>query len=246
LTKFREYDIWLPECAAANIFLPHQREIAMKKQVLCALLLILVAGYSGTSQTKVMRSPFVSINIGGFMTSLKDFSKIYDSNLGFAFGAGLGLPMSSRTYLYGKATYFAKSGIPPVIYRNIYSNAYSESGDGGRAYFRQWIINVGIQYNLFLSDDFTLGMNGGVTYTRVSETLPIPGTGVSSSLHGSGALGMFGGLAIEKNFLESPFSIFAEAQHNFVRHDLIDQVGDYGGANLTLGIRYYFRERRTS
>jgi hypothetical protein len=87
---------------------------------------------------------------------------------------------------------------------------------------------------------------GGVTYTRVSETLPIPGTGVSSSLHGSGALGMFGGLAIEKNFLESPFSIFAEAQHNFVRHDLIDQVGDYGGANLTLGIRYYFKERRTS
>jgi hypothetical protein len=219
----------------------------MKKQFMQLLIPMFILSHSSSSQTQEFKSPFVSGNLGCFVTSLKDFSKVYDSNIGFAFGGGVGLPLSSRTYLYGKATYFLKSGVP-VIYTYSYQNgtivSVTESRDGGTATFHQWIFNGGIHYNFFLSEEFTLGVDGGLTYAKISETMQSATATLSSTLDAAGALGFFAGLGLERNFSQSPFTVFAEAQYNYIRHDILTAVGNYGGANLTFGLRYYFKERR--
>ncbi len=219
----------------------------MKTRVVLALFTVAIVSFPANSQETDYRSPFISANLGGFVSSLKDFGKVYDSNLGFAFGAGVGLPLSSRTYIYGKASYFTKSGVP-VLYTYTYQNGtlinVSETKTDGTASFHQWIINGGIQYNFFLSEDFALGLNGGLTYTKVSETYTGSSAAVTSTLDASGLVGYFAGLAVERNFSESPLSVFAEAQFNFVQHDILAAAGNYGGANFTLGLRYYFREHR--
>ena len=200
------------------------------------------------SQTTELRSAFVSANLGGFVALREGFSKVYDSNIGFAFGAGLGLPLSTRMYLYGKATYFSKTGVP-VIYTYTYQNgnlvSVTETRDG-TASFKQWIINGGLQYNVFLSEEYALPINGGVTYTRISEEQRSSSGSVSSSTDGTGILGFFAGVGLERNFQDSPFSLFSEIQYNYSRRDILTQVGNYGGWNLTLGFRYYFEYRRRS
>jgi hypothetical protein len=211
-------------------------------------LLIILSASPAVSQTVEQRSAFVSANLGGFVALREDFSKVYDSNLGFAFGGGLGLPLSSRMYLYGKATYFFKTGVP-VIYTYTYQDgnlvSITERRDG-TASFKQWIINGGLQYNVFLSEDYTFPINGGITYTRISEEQRSSSGSLSSSIDGTGILGLFGGVGVERNFQDSPFSVFAETQYNYSRRDILTAVGNYGGWNLTLGVRYYFKDRRRS
>ena len=219
----------------------------MERRLIPTLFIVSIVCSSAQSQEINYRSPFISANLGVFVSSLKDFDRVYDSNLGIAFGAGIGLPLSSRTYIYGKATYFVKTGVP-VLYTYTYQNGtlvnVSQTKTDGTASFHQWIINGGLQYNFFLSENFALGLNGGLTYTKISETMTSVNTTVTSTLDASGLLGFFAGMGLERSFSESPFSVFAEAQYNFVQHDILAAAGNYGGANLTLGLRYYFREHR--
>jgi hypothetical protein len=204
-------------------------------------LLMLLSTTTLISQTTDNPSAFISANLGGFITAYEGFSKVYDSNIGFAFGAGLGLPLTNRLYIYGKATYFAKKGVPVVSTYNFQNGnlvSITETKDGSASY-KQWIFNGGLQYNLALSNEFNLGINGGITYTRITEEKK--SSNVSSSLNTSGVLGFFGGVGIEKKFQESPFAVFAESQYNYSRKDIIAAVGNYGGLNMSLGLRYFFR-----
>ena len=214
------------------------------------LSLLLAATFvenTAMAQTSEPRSPFISAHLGGFVTSLDGFDKVYDTNIGFVFGAGVGLPVSTRMYFYGKATYFAKSGVPVITtysYQNGTFVSVAETRDG-IATFRQWIFNGGMQYNIFLSEDYTLGISGGITYSRIAEDQRNSTGTVSSSISSTG-FDFFGGLAAERNFAESPCSVFLETQFNYTRREIFILVGDYGGVNLSLGIRYYFKERRRS
>jgi hypothetical protein len=197
------------------------------------------------SQDQHFKSAFLSAHTGAFYSSISDFDKTYDSQIGFVYGLGFGLPLSGRSYIYGKATLFAKTGIP-VIQTYSFENGVpvlvSETKEG-TAEYTQWIINGGYLYNLLLNQDWTLGINGGIAYSIVSEEQKnITGT-VSSSIDGSGIFGLFIGAVIEKNFNESHFSVFFEPQFNFNRSDIKEYGGNYGGINLNLGARYYFKER---
>jgi len=196
------------------------------------------------AQEAKLKSAFVSANLGGFITARDGFEKVYDSKFGLVPGVSLGLPLSSRMYLYGKATYFAKNGVPVVTTISFDSTGtvskISERKDG-TAKFRQWIFNAGLYYNIFLSKEYTLGVNGGATITTFHEDQESSG-GISSRSDGVGFLGCFGGLSLERNFENSPFSVFAETQYNYSSTPFI---GNYGGVNLTLGVRYYFKDRRT-
>jgi len=203
-------------------------------------LLTLLLPTSLISQTTDHPSVFISVNIGGFITAYEDFSKVYDSNIGFAFGAGLGLPLTNKLYIYGKATYFAKKGVPVVStynYQNGILVNIVETRDGSASY-KQWIYNGGLQYNFTLSDEYNLEINSGVTYTSIIEEKK--SSNVSSFLNSSGVLGLFCGVGIEKKFQESPFAVFTELQYNYSRKDIIVAVGNYSGINMTLGLRYFF------
>ena len=210
------------------------------------LLLVPVHDAAVAAQTDDQPSAFISANFGGFLTSNRDFSKVYDSNLGLAFGASLGLPLSAQSYLYGKVTYFSKTGVPVLYTYHVQNGTLVSTTEWrtGTARFKQWIVNFGSQYNVFLSENVLLGINGGFTYSSISDDQSNPDGSEGASAHGNGLLGLFVGAGLEKRFAGSPISAFAEGQYNYGWPVISATVGNYGGLNLTVGIRYYFRDRR--
>ncbi len=196
---------------------------------------------TSVAQTNQLGAAYVSAHLGAFVTSQSGFSDTYDSNLGFAFGAGVGLPLANQLYLCAKVSYFSKSGTP-------WWYTYGQGGiisreRSGSAKFSQWIVNGGLQYDFFLSRVYSLGIGAGLTYTSFSEKLQESnGTG-SVNETGKGFLGFYGGLSSERSFEGSPFAIFADAQYNYARQVITAAVGNYGGVNLSAGVRYYFGQR---
>ena len=197
------------------------------------------------AQTSQLGSASVSLDFGGFVSSRSGFSDTYGSNLGLALGGGVGLPLTNHLYLCGKATYFSKSGTPwwyTYGYQNGVWTIISKTREGS-ATFTQWIINGGLQYDFLLSKVYSLGVDGGVTYTNFSEKVESANGLGSSNESGRGILGFYGGVSGERSFEESPFAIFVDAQYNNARLDVASAIGNYGGINLSVGVRYYFGQR---
>jgi len=217
----------------------------MQKKII-TLVVMLLSSFSTYAQSDNLRSPFISVHSGVFLTSIHDFDKTYDSQSGLVYGLGVGLPLSTRSYWYGKATLFTKSGTPVIKSYNFENGMpiiVSEKREGYASY-TQWIINGGILYNFFLTPDWTLGLNGGITYSIVSEEQKNNSGTIGSSISGSGIFGFFLGGVLEKNFDKSPFSIFVEPQFNFMQSAILSNFKNYGGLNLNLGVRFYFKNRR--
>lgn len=218
----------------------------MSRNVIRLFILLVLLLATGYGQSVATKSPYLSIHTGVFISSIDNFDKTYDSQMGLVYGLGLGLPVSTRSYIFGKATLFSKSGIP------VFQNYSFENGSfvltsekrEGKAKFTQWIFNGGFLYNFFLSSDWTLGLNGGIAYTKVSEEQKNNDGSAGFTLNGSGVLGFFVGGSIEKNFGTSPFSMFFEPQFNFTRREILTYVANYGGFNMNVGVRYYFKTRR--
>jgi hypothetical protein len=213
----------------------------------CTLLFVIFTFSSLVySQGGEMKSAYLSVHSGVFISSLENFDKTYDSQAGLVYGLGLGLPLTGRSYIYGKATYFSKSGTPLIQtydFVNGTSVLVSERREG-TAKFTQWIINGGFLYDFFLSKDWTLGLNGGIVYTKILDERNSEGGTVGMSLNASGILGFFAGAVVEKNFINLPFSVFLETQYIYSRSDISSFLGDYGGMNISVGARYYFKPRR--
>lgn len=214
----------------------------MNKYLVFILIFIIITFNSIFSQNTQSKSAFISIHSGLFSSAVQYFSKTYDSNSGFVYGIGIGLPVSSRSYIYSKATLFSKSGVP-VIRSYIAPGIYTETKEGN-AEFSQWIINAGFLYHFFLGKGFLLGLNGGGTFTSISEEIKNKEGNVTSSTKGSGALGYYIGGELEKNFKNNAFAVFTEIQYNSCRNDLLILVTNYGGINYNFGVRYYFRSKR--
>ena len=197
------------------------------------------------AQTNQLGSAYVSADLGAFISSRSGFSDTYNSNAGFAFGGGIGLPLSNHLYLRANASYFSKSGTPwwyTYSFQNGVTTLVSKTRDGS-AKFTQWMVNGGLQYDFFLSNLNSFGVGAGVTYTNFSEKLRSANGLGSSDQSGQGVLGFYGGLSGERSFEGSPFAIFADAQYNYARHDVSSVIGNYGGLNLSIGLRYYFAQR---
>ncbi len=211
--------------------------------ITCLILLPLLVAISQTAEPP---SGFISANAGGFLSAKKDFDKAYNSPLGFAFGGAFGLPLSAQTFLYGKVTYFTKTGVPLIYTLSLQNGTFvgTTAPGNGTATFRQWIIDFGALENLSLTKDLALGINGGLTYSMFSEEYRLSGSSSVSTSTGRGLLGIFAGVDMENRFADSPISVFAEAQYNYAWPFISFVIGDYGGLNLTTGIRYYFKDSR--
>lgn len=210
------------------------------------LLLCVIFVSSLYPQQTNSKSVFISLNLGIYDVSNNQFNKAYNSNIGFLPGITIGLPFSTRTYLYGKASYFSKDGVP-VIYTYDFQNGKSivtSESKGGTAKFREWIYNIGLLYNIFLSEEFTLGVNGGIVFANTHEEQEDPAISLSATSNSFGLMGLFGGCILERNFDNSPFSIIGELQYNFSRKDVTSIVGNNGGLNVNLGGRFYFGKHR--
>ena len=198
---------------------------------------MLLSVFSAIAQTNEWSSAFASANLGGYFTAHDYFSKVYDSQFGFVFGGGLGIPLSCRIHLYTKVTYYSKSGVPWWTTYNYQGRIDTRDGT---ADFKQWIINGGLQYAVSLSEDYKFLISGGATLTSVSEEQR-GSDGAQDSSVNVAPLGLFGGIGLEREFKGSPLSMSAEVQFNFARDA---DFGNCGGLNLNLGVRYYFKDRQ--
>ncbi len=220
-------------------------QVIKVKYAVLLLAPILTLSAPSFSQKTVQRPVFLFGHFGSFISGRDNFGKVYDSNIGFAFGGGIGLSLSSQIYLYGKATHFSKTGVPIISTYNYEGGrlvSITETREG-TAKFKEWIFNGGLQYNLFPSEEFTVGVMGGITYSKIFEEQRASISSVSSSFEGAGIIGMFVGVGLERNFPTSPLTGFIEAQYNYSFLRFFG-LGEYGGLNLSLGIRYHFGERR--
>ncbi len=198
------------------------------------------------AQETNLKSPFVSANFGAFVIAKDQFEKEYNSKTGPSLGISGGVPLSERMYIFGKVSYFFKNGAP-VIYTYSFQNGkpvlVSESKDG-TAKFHEWIINAGLLYNIFLSKDYTLGIKSGATFVILFEERKRSNGSFYSTSEGKGLLGFFTGINVERNFDNSQFSIVGDVQYNFSNKDISSFVGNYGGLNIMLGLKYYFKDHR--
>jgi hypothetical protein len=228
---------------------PFSLRIDMEKARQLLLFSLLFAG-SLCAQDSNQNSAFISANLGGFITAHEGFANTYDSKFGFAPEVSLGLPLSTRLYLFGKATYFAKTGVPLITTYSIDTSGtvtIISQRKEGTAKFHQWLFNLGLFYDIPLSENYLLAVEAGGTMTTFGENIEYHdymGELTSEESGGGGFLGFFAGLSLERNFGDSPFSVFAEAQYNFSRSDPLSLIGKYGGTNLSLGAKYYFGDRR--
>ena len=221
------------------------------KNVLLLCVMLISSLYA---QQTNLKSAFVTANLGVYDVAQSQFDQVYNSNIGFLPGISLGLPISTRTYFYCKASYFSKDGVPEAYELELQNgkSVIVSEGREGTAKFREWLFNAGLLYNIFLSEEYTLGINGGISFVNFYEEKEGPAGSYSVISTGGGFLGFFGGVSLERNFDSSPFSIVGEVQYNLSRGDIQSFVGalqsftsNYGGLDINLGGRFYFNERRT-
>lgn len=215
----------------------------MKKFHLLILLILMLIGVSANSQTTQPRLFFISAQTGGYYITNDNFSDTYGSNLGIIYSLDFGVTLTNQVFLYSKVSYFSKNGVPEKILYNIDSTGQTSTTitKEGTAKYKEWIINAGVQYNLNLSDVLLLCMNGGLTYLKVNEVQRYNDNVSLVNLDRSGLFGFFIGAGLEKHFGESPFCALLECQYNFSLFGILGLSKGYGGTNLSLGIRFYFK-----
>ncbi len=198
------------------------------------------------AQQTSLRSPFVSANVGIYDIAADQFAEQYNSSIGFLPSVSAGLPITTRMYLYGKVSYFVKNGVP-ITYNYKIQNGklvlVSETKEGGTAKFMEWIINSGLLYNVFLSKEYTLGINAGIMGAIVNENAKDQ-TGSLRYNGGDVNAGLFLGAIIERNFDSIHFSLIGEAQYDFTNWKGTSSTARYGGLNISVGGRFYFHDRR--
>lgn len=215
-----------------------------KSFVLATIILIgfLVSPSMATTNQLKSNSGYLSIHAGGFIISQSGFSNTYGSNLGPAFGVGLGLALTTHLFLCTKASYFTKQGTPLWVtygFTNGKSTIISESRNGS-ANFREWILDGGMKYDFFISKPYNLGLEGGITVITFADRAQSANGQDSFQDNGEGAFGFYAGLSLERRFKRNPFAVFADAQYNYALKNVATAVGNYGGMSLSLGVRYYF------
>jgi hypothetical protein len=210
------------------------------------LLVLILVSFSTVGQVRIKSS---SVFISGVAGAAKvNFSGNNDqSPLSFVFGGSFGIPVPfvKNLYLYARTSYTSQSNFQSY-YNSSYLNNQINLSEGFtevNSSFSQLILNGGLLYNFILSDEFTLGINGGLTYMIVNQEAKLRYGRVISSIDNERIWGAFSGLIAEKRWEESNFATFAEAQYNYAESDAFYRPGALSAMNYTFGVRYYFARR---
>ena len=190
-------------------------------------------------------SPFISGMAGVAKTNFSGNDG--QSQLAFAFGGSFGipLPIAKNLFLYVRTAYSSQSNFQS-FYNSTYLNNNIQLTEGiteVNSSFTQLILNGGLLYNFIMSDEFILGINGGLTFMVVNQEARLRTGVVISSIDNERIWGAFGGLIAEKRWEESNLSTFAEAQYNYAESDAFYRPDALSTMNYTFGVRYYFAQR---
>lgn len=210
------------------------------------LLFLLFISFSNIAQVRIRStSPFIAGVAGAAQVN---FSGSEGQNpLSFVFGGSFGIPVPfvKNLFLYARTSYTSQSNFQSFYNTSYLNNGVplSENFTEVNSSFSQLILNGGLLYNFILSNEFTLGINGGLTFMVINQEARSRSGRVISSIDNERIWGAFGGLIAEKRWEESNFSTFAEAQYNYAESDAFYRPGALSAMNYTFGVRYYFARR---
>jgi hypothetical protein len=182
---------------------------------------------------------FISGSLGASVGGGSANPYLKNSGTSVLLSTSFGVPLFDRFMFYSRFTYQLKSG---------YTANENISGSGittinqlteVNGTFSQLIFNGGLQYNIYLAEDITMGVNGGLTYALVNHKASLPNGTVLQKLDNEGIFGAFTGVSLEKSFEDSNVSLFGEAQYNYAKKDVVYFRDKFSGANFTVGGRFY-------
>ncbi len=185
--------------------------------------------------------PFVSIKSGAYFPTKENFKEIFSTHFALINGVSMGIPIINKNFFfYSKAMYFRKKGVP-IIYHYESKNGidtFYTTQEGG-VELEQWNINLGLQYTRQTSNSGKIFFNGGVLIVKSSSKYKLT---PEINTTARGLAGFFIGTGYEKKLQAWPLSLFTELQYNFDRGIIWFGNPDFGGGNVNVGIRYYFKE----
>ncbi|MFC2084849.1 hypothetical protein ACFLS9_07315 [Bacteroidota bacterium] len=214
----------------------------MKKHVFIVFIILLIPSLISFSGNKIKKSVFISGNLSFYQSNSNNTNNIQSNLPRIGFGLGVGFPLNNNIFFFGKINYLIKSDFDAyydnstfrddiqVINNIVYTNAS----------ISQLIVNGGLQYKIYLADEFTLGLIGGFTYSLVDQNAKDNFGETVSKISNEGFYGYFGGASLEKNIENENFSIFIEAIYNYIKSDVVYYRNVFSGLDLTIGGRYYF------
>jgi len=217
----------------------------MKKII---LPLVIILGITTTINAQLNRNSN-SAFLGGMAGAAKINLSGNDgqSPLSFVVGGSFGIPVPfvKNLFLYARTSYTSQSNFQSYYntsYLN-YSVQFSEEFVEVNSSFSQLVLNGGLLYNFLVTDEFVLGVNGGLTFMVVNQEAKLRTGTVISSVDNENIWGAFGGLIGEKRWDDSNFSTFLEVQYNYAESDAVYRPGSLSAMNYTFGVRYYLAGR---
>lgn len=207
------------------------------------ILFLIVFSLTVSGQLKENNSVFISGLLGSAQIGTNSLNN--DTQYALSFGGSFGIPVTKSISFYTRISYASRSGF------NSYMNGTEIGGNlqltnqlvQVTSSFSQLLMNAGLLYSINLSDEFNIGITGGVSYSIVNSETELPAGLYITNYDDEGIFGYYGGLFVEKSLPESDFSTFAEAIYNYARSDAVYTRKTFSGMNFMIGIRYYLAER---
>ncbi|HSW55185.1 MAG TPA: hypothetical protein VLH59_08850 [Ignavibacteriaceae bacterium] len=215
-------------------------------KIILPLILILFIAFTINAQSYLRNnSPFLGGMAG--VASVNLSSNDGQTPLSFAFGGSIGMPVPlvKNLFLYARTSYISQSNFQS-FYNTSYLNNIVRLSDEFvevNSSFSQLILNGGLLYNFIVTNEFVLGINGGLTFMVVNQEARLRTGRVISSVENENIWGAFGGIIAEKRWDDSNFSTFVEAQYNYAESDAVYRPGALSAMNYTFGVRYYMAGR---
>ncbi len=197
---------------------------------------------TAAGQDRETRNAYFSANLSAYNSSQNYGTSRNEGQVRIGGGVGFGMKLIDNLFLYGKATYVARSNFNGLYDNNFYRTQIniSENLSMVNASMAQLVVNGGIQYNIMVSKDLTIGLLGGITYTLVDQEARLFSGELIQKIDYQSFYGYFGGASLEKSFKKSDFSLFAEAIYNYIDDSSVYFRNVFSGMNFTIGGRYYF------
>jgi hypothetical protein len=217
----------------------------MKKIILSLVIIIIITATTTAQVHRNSNSTFLGGMAGA--TKINFSGNDGQSPLSFVVGGSFGIPVPfvKNLFLYARTSYTSQSNFQSFYntsYLN-YSIQFSDEFVEVNSSFSQLILNGGLLYNFLITDEFVLGVNGGLTFMVVNQEAKLRTGTIISSVDNENIWGAFGGLIGEKRWDDSNFSTFLEVQYNYAKSDAIYRSGDLSAMNYTFGVRYYLAGR---
>lgn len=216
----------------------------MKAVTIFTLFIILISVACISAQKLHRKSLFFGGLVGG--AQISNSNPRSEGTVALSFGGSFGIPITTNLFIYTRASYSSKSN-----FQSFYNTAYltsqfqlSDQFAEANSSFSQLLLNGGLLYNFYLSDEFTIGVNGGVTFSILNQEAVLIGGQVISSVNNEAIWGYFGGIILEKGLEDSNASIFAEAQYNYAVSDAPYRASALNAMNFAFGARYYLSGSR--